>query len=84
MIESYERLVLRLVEEIGSLRAEIKGMSINTTAELKVASNEIRDREKLHAKLRSFRIRLSNSVSPNFLIFALSHGILNSRIYASS
>ncbi len=42
MIESYERLVLRLVEEIGSLRAEIKGLSINTTAELKVTSTEIR------------------------------------------
>ncbi|GEM_PF-6931737 len=39
------------------------------------------DHARLRAKLRSLRQRLSNSIAPNFLVFAFSQGIINSRLY---
>lgn len=47
-----------------------------------ISKGNILDNEKLKAQLRSLRQRLSNSVTPNFLVFAFSRGILNSKIYA--
>ncbi len=49
-----------------------------------ISNSEFDDREKLRVKFRGVRRRLSNFVSPNFLVFAFSQGILNSKIYASS
>lgn len=46
------------------------------------AKDALVDDEKLRAKLRSLRWRLTNSISPNFLVLAFSRGILNSKIYA--
>jgi len=40
--------------------------------------------ERLRARLRSLKDHLSRSVSPDYLVFAYSRGILNSKIYASS
>ncbi len=47
-----------------------------------VTKSDLNGYEKLRVKLKSLRWRLSNSVSPDFLVFAFSRGILNSKIYA--
>ena len=47
-----------------------------------ISRGDILDNEKLKAQLRNLRLRVSQSVAPNFLVFAFSQGILNSKIYA--
>ncbi|MFA5750399.1 MAG: hypothetical protein WC895_04210 [Candidatus Shapirobacteria bacterium] len=40
------------------------------------------DRERMRTRLRVLRRRLPQANSPNFLVFAFSQGILNSKIFA--
>ncbi len=46
------------------------------------AKRETEGYQKIKARLREFKRRISNSFSPAFLVFAYSQGILNSKIYA--
>lgn len=47
-----------------------------------ISKHEQSDHEDSRVKLKYLRQRIANSVAPDFLIFAFSRGILNSKIFA--
>lgn len=47
-----------------------------------ISRQKLGDTEKLRVQLRYLKQRLSHFVAPDFLVFAFSNGILNSKIFA--